>query len=101
MSPVCFGCHAAITYFKHIRIVPFARTGISGKIFLPVKNIDHAVPVITDISGGPPEVANTSCPFPWFVTSPLAYTEYDRSARRVKSIAHVGVRRFCILGGRT
>jgi hypothetical protein len=67
MSPVLFSGHPAIPYFQHIRVVPFSRSGIPGKILLLPENADHAVPADADIACVPPEV--THIPGPWSKTS--------------------------------
>src|SRR5262249_50280537 len=56
-----------------------------------LEDAQHAAPVVGDVTGGPPAVADRLRPVPRLVLAPLADGEHDRPAGGGQRVPHPGV----------
>src|SRR5580700_10089562 len=93
--------HAAVADFHHVRIVPVAGPGEGFEANLQVEDFDKAEfaaasiwpffvagPVVADVAGGAPEIADAIAPEPGLGGTPLAHAEDDGTAGGEKRVAH-------------
>jgi len=94
MCAVFISGHAAVANLQHVGIVPATRTSIISPEIVLIDDASHAVPVVTNVSGGTPAVADGLGPLGRIVNTPFTHGEEDGSACLVQSITH---RRIALL----
>ncbi len=88
MGPVLGPGHAAVADLQHVRVVERPGLGVVRQALVGLRDGDHALPVVADVTGGAPGVADRLRPVPRPGAAPLADAVEDRAAGLLQGVAH-------------